>query len=229
MALVETWLNCELTEPVKVHYLKGNVFSMDSLGNRIGVNVYKNGQPATLSGSVNGYCVLSSGATVPVPGVRSGSTVYVDLIQDCYAISGPISIAIKLTDGDTITTLACIVANVYLSRTDQMITPGQSIIDDWTEQITEILQQCIDATEGTVKYSESQSLTDAQKTLARANIGAIGPSGLDGFVRYDQNQNLTSSQKAVARLNIGALEAAMFNALGLYVDSSGYVCQNVAQ
>ena len=186
MALVETWLNCELTEPVKVHYLKGNVFSMDSLGNRIGVNVYKDGEPATLSGSVNGYCVLSSGATIPVVGVRLNNTVYIDLIQDCYAIPGPISIAIKLTDGDTITTLACIVANVYLSRTDQMITPGQSIIDDWTEEITAVLQQCIDATQGTVKYSESQSLTSAQKSQARSNIEANIDVGLyvgnDGYI-----------------------------------------------
>ena len=220
MALVETWLNCELTEPVKVHYLKGNVFSMDSLGNRIGVNVYKNGEPATLSGSVNGYCVLSSGATVPVVGVRLNNTVYIDLIQDCYAIPGPISIAIKLTDGDTITTLACIVANVYLSRTDQMITPGQSIIDDWTEQITAVLQQCIDATAGTVKYSESQSLTDSQKALARTNIGAISEASLNGVVKFNEAQSLTSAQKSQARSNI---EANID--VGLYVGNDGYIYQ----
>lgn len=220
MPLLETWLNCELNEPVKVHYLKGNVFSMDSLGNRIGVNVYKDGEPATLSGSVNGYCVLSSGATVPVVGVRLDNTVYIDLIQDCYAIPGPISIAIKLTDGDTITTLACIVANVYLSRTDQMITPGQSIIDDWTEQITEVLQQCIDATQGTVKYSESQSLTDSQKALARSNIGAISEASLNGVVKFNEAQSLTSAQKSQARSNIEANVD-----VGLYVGNDGYIYQ----
>ena len=220
MPLLETWLRCELTEPVKVHYLKGNVFSMDSLGNRIGVSVYKEGQPFTLSGSAQGYCVLASGATVPVAGVRSDNYVYIDLIQDCYAVQGPISIVIKLTDGDTITTLACIVANVYLSRTDQMITPGQSIIDDWTEQITEVLQQCIDATTGTVKYSESQSLTDSQKSLARTNIGALGSDSLNGFVKFNESQSLTTSQKQQARLNIEANVD-----VGLYVGNDGYIYQ----
>jgi hypothetical protein len=204
MAVVETWLNCELTEPVKVHYLKGNVFSLDSLGNRIVVNVFKNGQPASLSGAVNGYCVLSDGTTVPVVGVRSGNTVYVDLIQDCYAIPGPISIAIKLTSGDTITTLACVVANVYRSRTDQMITPSQSVIDDWTDQIATVLQQCVDATAGTVKYTENQSLTDTQKAVARFNIGAASPSDIPtDTVKYSA-QSLTDAQKAQARMNIGA-------------------------
>ena len=217
MALVETWLNCELTEPVKVHYLKGNVFSMDSLGNRIGVNVYKNGEPATLSGAVNGYCVLATGATVPVVGVRLNNTVYIDLIQDCYAVPGPISIAIKLTDNNTITTLACIVANVYRSRTDQMITPGQSVIDDWTDQITAILQQCVDATAGTVKYSESQSLTDSQKTQARTNIGAISSANIPtDYVSFQNTQSLTNTQKARARANIGA------NATATLISGSDY-------
>lgn len=220
MPLLETWLRCELTEPVKVHYLKGNVFSMDSLGNRIGVSVYKEGHPFTLSGSAQGYCVLASGATVPVPGVRSDNYVYIDLIQDCYAVQGPISIVIKLTDGDMITTLACIVANVYLSRTDQMITPGQSVIDDWTDQITAVLQQCIDATAGTVKYSEAQSLTDAQKALARTNIGAISQDSLLGFVRYNEAQSLTDAQKMQARSNIDSNID-----IGLFIGDDGYMYQ----
>jgi hypothetical protein len=205
MAVVETWVSCELTEPVKVHYLKGNVFSQDSAGNLIGVEVFKNGAPASLSGSVNGYCVLADGSTVPVSGARVGNKVSVTLLQACYAIPGPISIVVKLTDGNTITTLGCIVGTVYLSKTDNMVAPSQTVITDWSQQIAEVLQQCIDATVGTVKYSENQSLTDTQKAVARFNIDAASPSDIPSdTVKYGSAQSLTDAQKAQARTNIGA-------------------------
>lgn len=205
MAVVETWVRCELTESVKVHYLKGNVFSQDSQGNQIVVEVFKNDQPVTLSGSVNGYCVLADGSTVPVSGARNGNMATVTLLQACYAIPGPISIVVKLTDGNEITTLACVVGTVYQSKTDNMVTPSETVITDWSQQISETLQQCLDATAGTVKYSESQSLTDAQKTQARANIGAAGSGDVPtGFVSYAEQQSLTATQKAQARSNIGA-------------------------
>jgi hypothetical protein len=204
MAVVETWVRCELTEPVKVHYLKGNVFSQDSEGNLIGVEVFKNGAAASLSGSVNGYCVLADGSTVPVSGSRVGNKVSVTLLQACYAVPGPISIVVKLTDGNTITTLGCVVGTVYLSKTDNMVTPSQTVITDWSQQIAEVLQQCIDATVGTVKYTENQSLTDTQKAVARFNIDAASPSDIPADTVKYTVQSLTDAQKAQARTNIGA-------------------------
>ena len=256
MAVVETWVRCELTESVKVHYLKGNVFSQDSQGNKIGVEVYKDGEAVSLSGSVNGYCVLADGSTVPVSGARSGNKATITLLQACYAVPGPISIVVKLTDGNTITTLACVVGTVYLSKTDNMVTPSQTVITDWSQQISETLQQCLDATAGTVKYSETQSLTDAQKAQARANIGAASGGDVPtGFVSYAETQSLTDAQKSTARTNIGApstadipsdvvkygsaqsLSDAQKNQarsnieanidIGLFVGNDGYVYQNV--
>ena len=205
MAVVETWVRCELTEPVKVQYLKGNVFNQDSLGNLIGVEVYKDGDAVSLSGSVTGYCVLADGSTVPVSGVRSGNKASITLLQACYAIPGPISIVVKLTDENTITTLGCIVGTVYQSKTDNMVTPSSTVIEDWAQQISETLQQCLDATEGTVKYSEAQSLTDAQKAQARSNIGASGGGDIPTDVVKYTPQSLTDSQKTQARTNIGAV------------------------
>ena len=203
MAVVETWLRCELMEPVQVHYLKGNVFSQDSEGNLIGVEVFRNGEPATLGGSVTGYCILADGSTIPVSGQRVENRVSIKLLQACYAIPGAISIVVKNTDGNTITTLGCIVATVYRSKTDNMVTPSSTVIEDWAQQISETLQQCLDATYGTVKYSEAQSLTDEQKAQARANIGASGGESGD-YVSYGESQSLTTAEKQTARTNIGA-------------------------
>lgn len=52
-----------------------------------------------------------------------------------------------------------------------------------------------------IRYTASQSLTDAEKQTARDNIGATDGTGL---VKYNASQSLTTSQKEQARTNIGA-------------------------
>ena len=49
MAVIESWFTQERTQPVKVRYLDGNVFSMDNNGNLIGIEVLENGEPFGLS------------------------------------------------------------------------------------------------------------------------------------------------------------------------------------
>lgn len=56
---------------------------------------------------------------------------------------------------------------------------------------------------GTVRYDQTQSLSDDQKALARQNIGA------DGAVSYLTNQVLTEQEKANARNNIGVTDSTI--------------------
>lgn len=129
MAVIETWYNQDLSAPVQVQYIHGNVFSQDNNGNLIGVVVYQDGQPATLSGSVSASVIRADGATVAVTGALSGNRASVTLPQACYAVPGVLSVVIKLTDGTTVTTLCAVVANVYQSATDAVVDPGQIIPD----------------------------------------------------------------------------------------------------
>ena len=97
MAMIETWYNQDLQQPVKVHYLDGVVFTQDSLGNLVGVHVFDDGEPATITGNVSGTAIRADGATVAISGTLSGSDCYIVLPASAYAIPGPISIVIKLT------------------------------------------------------------------------------------------------------------------------------------
>lgn len=63
---------------------------------------------------------------------------------------------------------------------------------------------------GMIYYNKAQSLTEAQKAQARANIGA---NAIEGFVKYTESQSLTTQQKATARENIGAAAAASLAAV----------------
>ena len=127
MARIESWFNQDLKQAVKVHYLDGNIFSADNAGNMIGVNVFDNGSPASLSGSISGSVIRSDGGMVAIEGVLSNNKAYVVLPEAAYAIPGPISIIIKITSGTDITTLCAVVANVYTASTDTPVDPGQVI------------------------------------------------------------------------------------------------------
>ena len=179
MAMVETWVNQDLKEPVRMTYPKGNFFGGDNLGNLVGVHVYSNGSPSNLSGSIIGYCSLSNGTSVPVNGSISGNDAYIIVPSAAYDVPGVIVIIIKLVSGTTITTLAAICTTV-IGVGDVVVDPSASVIAEWTASI----DAAISTVEGnSVRYDTSQSLTSSQKALARSNIGvsysAVQVSGND--------------------------------------------------
>lgn len=114
MAVIETWLRCDLNQTVQPVKLNGSLFSTDSGGNRIGVEVYKNGSPVTLSGDVSAKVLLSDGTQETLSGSRSGNRASVVLTSACYAVPGNITVTIRLTEtSGTVTTLACAICTVY--------------------------------------------------------------------------------------------------------------------
>ena len=137
MAVITTDLICNLAQPVNVTYLHGNLFSLDNDGNTINVIVMDNGEPATIGGSVSANVIRSDGGTVAVSGTISGNKCSITLPQACYAVPGVIHIIIKLTESSTVTTIAAVVANVYMSSTDTVVDPGTVItsIQDLIDQI----------------------------------------------------------------------------------------------
>ena len=141
MAMIETWFNQDLQNPVQVRYLDGNVFSQDNNGNLVGVYVYDNGEPATLTGNVNGYVIRPDGETVPVSGTLSDNRCYIVLPSAAYYIPGIISIVIKLSDTNFSVTLCAVVATVYQSVTDAAVDPGTIIpsIEDLIETINAVV------------------------------------------------------------------------------------------
>jgi len=144
MARIETWFDQDLKNPVPVRVLTGSAFSLDNLGNLIGVKVTDGGEVITLSGNVNGYCMLADGQTIPVNGSRSGNMASIVLPQTAYTVPGPIQISIKLTEGSAITTLLACVGTVIRTQTGNIVNPG-SVVQDWSTQISAQLQACQDA------------------------------------------------------------------------------------
>lgn len=143
MATIKTDLICNLNQPVAATFLHGNLFSQDNAGNTINVYVMKNGEPATIGGTVSANVIRADGNTVAVSGAIDGNKAYVILPQACYAVPGRVEIIIKLTQSTTITTIAAIVANVYRSTTDTVVDPG-TIIPSISSLIAEI-EEAVDS------------------------------------------------------------------------------------
>ena len=179
MAVVENRFVCDLSKPVQAQALKGNVFSLDNLGSRLSVLIYNNGQPANISGSVTASCILPDGSTVNVNGSltteNGGSKAYVDVPQSCLLIPGILKIAIKCTSSSVITTLAAIVANVYMTKTDNVITPSQQIIDDWNAEIS----SAIGAQDAKILAIETKIGDTTLPTTAQTLTGAIAEHETD--------------------------------------------------
>ena len=145
MAVIETWYNQDLQQPVKVHYLDGSLFSHNGNGNRIGVHVFNNGEPVTLSGAVSGYVVTADGSTVPCTGTRSGNSASILIPAAAYQ-PGAVFITVFITDGSTVTTIASVATNVMTARTENQVSPGTAV-QDWTQTITAAMQSVETAAE----------------------------------------------------------------------------------
>ncbi len=114
------------------------LFLGDALANRIGVYLYKDGEPFSPGGSAFGRAVLSGGETVLIQnGVVSENAIYVDLPSGVYAEQGPVKITVSWTDGTTTTTVLEGTGNIRLTETGTIIDPG-TIISDVTALIQAI-------------------------------------------------------------------------------------------
>lgn len=99
------------------------------MGNRIGVEIMDGGQPAVVSGTVSANVLRADGATVAVAGTLSGNKASVVLPQSAYMVPGMTAIVVKLTSGNTVTTIGAVQAIVYRSSTDTPVDPGTIIPD----------------------------------------------------------------------------------------------------
>lgn len=165
MAVIETWFAQDLKEPVKVHYLQGNVFSKDNGGNLIGVVVMDGEEAAVLQGTVSGSIIRADGATLTVPGTLYANECRIVLTQACYDIPGLLSVVIKLTNGSTVTTLCALTATVYQSETDSIVDPEHVV-----PSISELLAQ-IDACR-TATTNANSATTAADTAADRADDAA---------------------------------------------------------
>lgn len=165
----------------------GVIHQGDHLANRCGAIVMMGKAPLALGGNCAGTAILQDGSTVPLTGTISDNEAYVELDNACYQVEGTITVHVKWVSGSLETTLISFYGTVEITETGAVIQPSTPI-PDLPELLASIeeMQEATAAAEAaatkSVRYDTTQSLTDAQKTTARQNIGAaqISPTDSSG-------------------------------------------------
>ena len=105
-----------------------------------GVRILHNGEPVSLSGcSCIGFFIRPDGATTVINGTISENVASVTVPEECYALPGCFSLAIKIGGTDFSGTMRIIDGTIVDTSTGSYIDPGTVIPDlaDWIALISD--------------------------------------------------------------------------------------------
>lgn len=176
------------------------------------------GAAVAFTGDVTAIFLRADDTYIALDGSLNDGAAEVTLVADCYHVPGRFSIAVYVSDGTVSTCVYAAVGNVYRTTSDAGLDSGASI--PTLAQLEAAYQQCLGVISSSVRYDVAQSLTEAQKEVARNNIGAGGGGGYSDAVRYGVAQTLTDAQMETARLNI---YAEKLTGVEIIPETSGYI------
>lgn len=167
----------DLSRGITVTPIRFALLSNENMAHAFVIKTTRNGQKNDLTGSnVRAYFIpASQNLSVLIDGeVDQNGNAVIELTKDCYYYTGRFFLIIE-TEMDNVT--SCIFYGdgyVTKTNTDEIVAPPETV-------------GIISA----VLYNKPQSLTDAQKQQARANIGAISEvdvpqKGVDYWTPADQ-------------------------------------------
>lgn len=144
MSQFEQWEYVNLLAGAGKFQVNGGLFARDVNGNRLGLHVYHGNDKAALSGTVQGIAKFPPNSdniekfefTGEIG--QNGSDVWVDLPKECYYYPGPMTVAIRLVNGDSRTVLATFSGHVNDITDGTPTVPPQSLPDNIEDFIVEL-------------------------------------------------------------------------------------------
>ena len=218
MAVFETVIRSDLQKPLTVQKLSGYMFSADNQGNKISVDVFDGGSPASLSGGVSGYVVRADGATVVISGNTytslSGNRASIILPASAYVVVGVVSIVIKVGT----TTVGACSGYVYRTSTDEIVDPGHVIPS--IEELLAKIADCEAATEAA--NTAASSANTAASSANSAASSATTAAGSANTAASSANSAASSATSAAGAANTaaGKIDNMTVAASGLAAGSS---------
>ena len=164
----------DIRQPVRVRRCGDLMFTGDAKSDTIYVEVYNDGVPYNLTGTVTLNCIRVDGATVAVTGSISGNVAQATLAQACCAISGPLAVVMKITSGDVTSTILKAVYTVDVGVTGTTVDPG-TIVNNVNTLIA-----AIETAVESIPADYSDLLAAIAPTYSNASTYAVGD-----YVWYD--------------------------------------------
>ena len=130
-------------------FLNHSIGTNDIIGNRFGVRLFRGGEPVDVEyASCIGYFMRADGETVVINGglAQSDGTLGVWLPQSCYAVEGNFTLALKVSNIDSIgnvtTTIRIIDGTVINTTTGAIIDPGTIVPALTIQAIVAKISEC---------------------------------------------------------------------------------------
>lgn len=140
MAQFRTLIRTDLDRTVTQYRFGGKMFTQDNKANRIDVALYKNNVEIEAEGTVVGIAKRNDNKAIAFPGGIENGRPYIELPEAAYDVEGPLSILIRLTDGEEKTVIG--VCDAYVTKTadTDYVTSGHIIvsIQEMTEKLDEL-------------------------------------------------------------------------------------------
>ena len=140
MAQFRTLIRTDLDRTVTQYRFSGKMFTQDNKANRIDVELYKNNVKIEAEGTVVGIAKRNDNKAIAFPGGIENGMPYIELPEAAYDVEGPLSILIRLTDGEEKTVIG--VCDAYVTKTadTDYVTSGHIIvsIQEMTEKLDEL-------------------------------------------------------------------------------------------
>lgn len=158
--------------------LPSSYFDGETAAHQFVIRATRGGQAVSLSGTVAGVFLNANDETVPVTGgsIVDGAAV-LTLSDACYHVNGRFTLSINV-DGQTV---YCCRSSITRRSSETTYDPS-GVLPSISELLDAIgdMETATAAAEAaatkSVRYDTEQTLTDAQKSQARQNIGAVAVS-----------------------------------------------------
>ena len=162
-------------------FLKHSIGMKDQKADHFGVRVFRNGEAVSLTGvSVQGVFMPPQGSPIAITSgnIVSGNVAEVVLPQACYNYDGQFTLAIKLVDASNSVTGTVRIVDGMVDNTHASGTVAPTSAVPTYQEVLSAYEQAIAVIGNSVRFDQSQSLTDTQKGTARTNIAAASESEL---------------------------------------------------
>lgn len=185
--IYQTIIKADVNKPLVRHNVGGILACGDDAANLFGVELYRDGERLDASGkTVSAYFIRPNDDTVLLIGKAEGSVVHVILDKSCYAYDGAFSLAIKISDSQSVQTVAIFDGRMNVTRTDNVIDNENTIPS--LEEIYTAINQI-----ETLLPRIEQSFDDVSTAVSNANEAANNAGRAAEYATIaGQNANLAS-------------------------------------
>lgn len=163
---------CSFHRSFLSHFIGKN----DMRANRIGVRLFRNGEPVNLwEASCEGFFLSPVGEHIVISGEYAqayDNIAFVDIPQACYNHEGQFTLAIKVIGEGVTGTVRMVDGQVVNTFTDGAVAPLGEV--PTYQEVLAVYDQMLEAKRGSVRWDIPQQLSSNEKQRARDNIdGAL--------------------------------------------------------